>query len=405
MGANRPVCNDLCHLFNPLIRRSRGGEVALGELAFAEEPERDNSSPQASNGEDGVVLGMIRAKGVDLLAIVEAAYRFGTTEDEWLDGIAQTCRPALDDGFGLCVFQFQHQMGSPPQVLRHTKLGIPDGLAKIYGAVFRGMQPEVRVRPFTHGPCTTGSQMMGQRSEFMHNEHMKRHVHQFGMHDSVWITAAEPSGWGCGIHAGRVEIRWTTPSFRHCWARIASHLSAGLRIRRRLEERAAAANVEAVLSSEGKLLHAEGPAKQPQAVALLRRAVLDVERARGPQRRGDTVASLDAWPGLLDARWSLIDEFDRDGRRFIVARENAPRSPGPGALTQRERQVVGYAALGHDNKIIAYDLGIAHATVKVLMARAATKLGVRSRAKVVSAYLGACGSARATTKPAGVGDS
>jgi DNA-binding NarL/FixJ family response regulator len=87
----------------------------------------------------------------------------------------------------------------------------------------------------------------------------------------------------------------------------------------------------------------------------------------------------------------LLDQFESDGRRFIVARENAPRPPGPGALTLRERQVVGYAALGHDNKIIAYDLGIAHATVKVLMARAAMKLGVRSRAEVISTYLAACG--------------
>jgi two-component system, LuxR family, response regulator FixJ len=48
-------------------------------------------------------------------------------------------------------------------------------------------------------------------------------------------------------------------------------------------------------------------------------------------------------------------------------------------LTARERQVVALALNGVDNKVIAYDLGLAHSTVRVLIARAALKLGARSR--------------------------
>jgi DNA-binding CsgD family transcriptional regulator len=331
----------------------------------------------------------------DLLRIVEAAYWVDGTDAEWLERVGEACRPALDEGFGLCVFQFQHQLGSPPQILRAAKVGIPEPLAALYGEVFRRLEPGVQVRPFTHGPCTTGSQMMGQREEFRENEHMKRHVHQFGMYDSLWITAAEPSGSGCGIHSGRPEVGWVSRSFREHWARVASHLAAGVRLRRRLQSTLEPPQVEAVLEPSGKLVHAEGPATEPEAIDQLRRAVLAVEQARGPSGSSDVMTSLDSWQGLIDARWSLLDQFESDGRRFIVARENAPRPPGPAALTQRERQVLGYAAVGHDNKVIAYDLGIAHATVKVLMSRAATKLGVRSRSEVISAYLNACGSAPA----------
>jgi DNA-binding CsgD family transcriptional regulator len=327
----------------------------------------------------------------DLLAIVEAAYRVDVTDDEWLRGIAAACRPALDEGFGLCVFEFQHQMGCPPQILRASLLGIPDELAKMYGSVFKGMAPDVQVRPFTHGPCTTGSQMMGQRGEFVHNEYMQRHVHRFGMYDSVWITAAEPSGSGCGIHSGRPHVGWASRPFRERWARVASHLAAATRIRGRLRDAGALPPVEAIVATDGTLLHAEGPAQEPEARARLRRAVLDVEQARGSHARSDALSSLRGWQGLVDGRWSLLDEFESSGKRYVVARENAPRPPGPGAFTERERQVVGYAALGHDNKIIAYDLGIAHATVKVLMARAAAKLGVGSRGEVITAYLEACG--------------
>ncbi|HWL85439.1 MAG TPA: helix-turn-helix transcriptional regulator [Polyangiaceae bacterium] len=85
-----------------------------------------------------------------------------------------------------------------------------------------------------------------------------------------------------------------------------------------------------------------------------------------------------------------MDHFENDGTCYIVAKENAPAPPEVGALTLRERQILGYAALGHENKVIAYDLGIAHATVKVLMARAASKLGVRSRAELISVYREIC---------------
>jgi DNA-binding CsgD family transcriptional regulator len=339
----------------------------------------------------------------DLIEIVEAAYHVEADDDQWLAGIAAACQPVLDDGFGVCAFQFEHHMGEPPRILRRIKLGIPDELSRIYSSVFRGMDPTVQRRPFTHGPCTTGSQMMGQRAEFMDNEHMKRHVHQFGMHDSMWITAAEPSGSGCGIHAGRAEIRWASRAFRERWARIAAHLAAGARIRRRLQNVAALPPVEAVVAPDGKVLHAEGAATAPGAVERLRHAVLGVEAARSRRDPPDALERLNGWRGLVNGRWSLLDQFESDGRRFVVARENVPQPPGPGAFTTRERQVVGYAALGHDNKIIAYDLGIAHATVKVLMARAAAKLGVHSRAEVISAYLAACGNSPGAPAASAVG--
>lgn len=96
--------------------------------------------------------------------------------------------------------------------------------------------------------------------------------------------------------------------------------------------------------------------------------------------------SIDDWKGLVSGRWSLLDRFERDGRRYVVAQENMPYAPGPDALSTRETQVLGYAALGHHNKLIAYDLGISHSTVRVLMARAASKLGARSREEAVERF-------------------
>ena len=92
------------------------------------------------------------------------------------------------------------------------------------------------------------------------------------------------------------------------------------------------------------------------------------------------------WRALVDARWSLVDHFESDGKRFVLAQRNDP-SVGPLALlTPRERQVVALAAMGHANKMIGYELGISVSTAGVLLSRAARKLGAPSRAALVQAY-------------------
>ena len=60
---------------------------------------------------------------------------------------------------------------------------------------------------------------------------------------------------------------------------------------------------------------------------------------------------------------------------------------GIGRLSARERQVAELVSLGRSDKVIAYELGMAHATVRVLVARAARKLGTRTRAGLVKALL------------------
>jgi DNA-binding NarL/FixJ family response regulator len=52
-------------------------------------------------------------------------------------------------------------------------------------------------------------------------------------------------------------------------------------------------------------------------------------------------------------------------------------------LSERERQAATLAALGHGNKHIAYDLGIAMSSVSKYLERAATKLGASSRVSLI----------------------
>jgi DNA-binding NarL/FixJ family response regulator len=64
-------------------------------------------------------------------------------------------------------------------------------------------------------------------------------------------------------------------------------------------------------------------------------------------------------------------------------RLGAPRSD---VLSEREVEVLEHAVRGSTNKEIAFDLGLAASTVRVLLHRAAHKLGARGRAEAIRRF-------------------
>ncbi|MFZ5893356.1 MAG: helix-turn-helix transcriptional regulator [Myxococcota bacterium] len=271
----------------------------------------------------------------------------------------------------------------PPTILQSQHLWMPENLAAVYPRMFASLSPELRLRPFRLGPCITGSEMMNMKEDFANLPQMKDGLQKFGMFDSIWITATDPMGRGCGFHAGRKAIAWATSAEKRNWGRVAAHLSSAIRLRYRLREAEAREPLAAVFDPNGKLHDAVGEAQEAQARVMLRDAVLKIEKARGRQRLEAPEHALGEWKALVAGKWSLVDRLEHDGRRYVIARENEPHAPGPAALSEREKQVLGYAQLGHHNKLIAYELGIAQSTVRVLMSRAMSKLGVRTREELL----------------------
>jgi DNA-binding CsgD family transcriptional regulator len=172
------------------------------------------------------------------------------------------------------------------------------------------------------------------------------------------------------------------------FARIAAHLAAAYRIRRKLAGRDVdpPRDGEAVLRPDGHIEHAEGLARDRDARDALRDATLQLDRCRSSRGRRDVSACIDARTALVSARWSLLDHFESDGRRYVVAACNEPEIPTAAELSAREAQVLSYAALGQHNKLIAYNLGLSASTVRVLLHRAAAKLGAKGRTGAVEIF-------------------
>ena len=203
-----------------------------------------------------------------------------------------------------------------------------------------------------------------------------------GVRESIGFVSAD----GCGrsvVVAGvaRTPLR-LDPGARMLWQRVAVHVGAARRllgVDRSLE----ADGVESICEPDGRVVDARGLAQSSETRSRIREAVRARDRARTGGGRADPGAALHAWSGLLAGRWTLLDHFDADGRRFVVARKNDPDAPFEGGLTRRQRQVALYASLGWSNAEIGYGLGLATSTVSMHLGEALRRLRLGSRLDLI----------------------
>ncbi len=322
----------------------------------------------------------------DPIALVEAAYANVATEAEWLDGLVRASAPLLPHEKGLLAFI--HDTRDPEWVTigAVAVVGVDPMLvnALMSAPIDRGAETRAMVRIFRSVLVTTARKELPLAPPTLRGQ-FARGLEAVGLSDARVVNATDPSRMGVAFVAPTVDAgRWSAREIRS-WSRLAAHVAAGLRIlrlRRQLAMAPGDGTGEAVLRPDGHVEHAEPSARGERARSALRRSALALERARGPLRRRDPDEALTIWEGLVAGRWSLVDHFDSDGRRYLVAHRNDPDAPDLRGLTLRERQVVGYAGAGHSNKVIAYELGLTLSTVAGHLAKARAKLALPSLAAI-----------------------
>lgn len=217
-------------------------------------------------------------------------------------------------------------------------------------------------------------------------------VEDLGYEDLFAVLAVDPNGVGVEIVAPLDRVIRLTPRAQERWRMLCAHVATAYRLRTALAQEAGSQVVrthlprdaEAVLDARGfRLLDMAGLAKGRSAGEVLRDAALRVDRSRGRLRKQDPELALQTWTALVEGRWSLVDWFDSDRRRFIPAMPNPPEVRDPRGLTEQEAQVVDYVAFGEPNKLIAYRLGLSQPRVSGLVNSAIRKLGATSKADLV----------------------
>jgi DNA-binding CsgD family transcriptional regulator len=324
-----------------------------------------------------------RSKRVDLVGILEAAYRVEQAEEPWLAGVLDAARSGLDDGLGVTAYTYD---ASNVDNLRFrcavAYCEIP-GMAEVLRAGPQNPSPELVMESFRKRRTATTREMVGWEGfTALPLRFDAEHV----AYNAIGVNGLDANHVGCIIGAFWGEHRQLGARERAAWDRVSTHLSAAFRLQRALQAKEQTAPTEAVLAPSGRVLHAEEPAQDRSVRDALSGACESIERARTRKGREEGELSLSLWRSLVSERWTLMDTYERDGKRYVVARRNDVRMPQPSTLSPRERQALGFAALGDSNKLIAYELGISASTVGVLLHRAAQKLGCHSRAELLQRF-------------------
>ncbi len=319
------------------------------------------------------------------ITLVESAYSLESSERSWLGGIAGAARRTFRDNVGAYALTYDAsdvedckfgaialsgiELPRLQRLLRHE-------MAQAYRRAPAVVEAVFRKTPY--GPSALlplSGEVAAARDKLM----------RMSGGDILGLNGVNVDGRG--LHVGvLVPARVARRANRDVLARMSSHLAAAFRLRARLTRADPMSQGEAILDAGGRVVHATGTAKLREARAALASAAATIDRLRGAIGKRDPERALDRWRALVDARWSLVDHFERDGKRYVIAHRNDPAIAPFALLSRRERQVVAIASLGHANKMIGYELGISASTVSVLLGRAARKLGVQSRAALVDAY-------------------
>lgn len=325
------------------------------------------------------------AKQAAILDCLAASYRLELDGAEYVRHVAESAAPLLDRGFGVIAYTYDARDPERPTIdhFATSKRFDPSWLQPYYAAVeaagHNGPPYPTGFSAWQHLLCGQASAITGMRP------YLPLFAHIGGSRDTFAVNALDASGQGLWLGAQLPSTRKVSAERVTLLSRFAAHLTAALRLRRNAGgEKPAAA---AILAPSGALLHAEPGGGGVEAREDLRRATLAFDRARTKKTRDDVELATRQWRPLVVSRWSLLDDFDSDGRRFVLAVENGPPTRAPRKdLSEREHQIMTQAHLGHTDKVIAYELGLAVSTVRVLLHRATRKLGAATRREALARF-------------------
>lgn len=326
----------------------------------------------------------------DVVRAVEVCYATAVDDGGWLDGLLETLRPHGAPGIlaeiwgigqdGVRIIESEAQSGS----IHARELGeVVRLVGALPGAARRALFAPTPPVEYSLNRIARASPELAAQVRSVYRRHR--------IDDLVAILASEPDARTVIVAAAAPEGTPPLPARTlHQLALFSAHLSSGLRLRTTLfgssYETMGHARTDAVLDRGGRVLDAFGPAQPKRARESLADAVRRMDRARGALRRTDPDEALALWRGLVDGIWSLVDRCDSDGKHYVLARRNEPGVGDPKALTQRERSVAAFAAMGHQDKFIAYLLGISAGTVSEHLKSARCKLGLASRAELIRVF-------------------
>ena len=314
----------------------------------------------------------------DYVALIESAYDLASDDRSWLSTLAHVAFPILDRGSGVSSFFWDLSEAGKYRVRDATFVGCAPELHVGFRAGAARLTLRQARDMYVQGhPCKViDNSVQYPRAYAAYNAHLP----SVGF---LVLSSAGFDGKGCSIAAPLATETPLAPALARALDQVARHIAAGMRLRRALRGASTEPAPDAVLDSRGRLLHSE-----PQVAAQRERGgIVDAARRLLESRRvrrSRPEQAVELWRGLVLGRWSLVDHKDSDGKRFLLARQNAPVVREPAALSAEERRAAALFSLLGSVKLVAYELGLAPSTISQALKSASRKLGCRNRAELAA---------------------
>jgi DNA-binding NarL/FixJ family response regulator len=322
----------------------------------------------------------LKRKPADWISLIEAGYSLDGTERQWLDNLSD-CADRLA---GLRYAGIVRYTASTHQLtLRETPSAI-EFLGKLFEASLDEQTTDLLYRQ-GHIILTASNSIVPASVMRL----LEKTVSPFlGSTPDIFSVICQTGASECVTLSTLLkERRDPTALERKRWPQVAAHIGAGLRLRNKLRNLSPdTLPIEAVLDSQGRMHDGQGSATHKDSRENLREAVLRIEQARTLAGRSEPDIALDNWEALVEGRWSLVDRFDSDGKRYVIAVINDQAHPDPRGLTSRERQVAELVGLARSTKQISYSLGITNSAVTNSTSRIQEKLSLTSQVELASFF-------------------
>jgi DNA-binding CsgD family transcriptional regulator len=314
--------------------------------------------------------------GAALRQAILSCYRLDLDERAWTEGLTKSFEPLVGHGKGVGAWRF-----SPGQwTTKELPVGVSPEIGHSMWNVATGFTPEEMTQVFLGDRVAGAAHRLRLRGGLDEHRGVGRFVRPLGIKDYHALSVIDGGGFGIAVAGASADVVGLSRLARSRLERVASHLLAGLRLRHTLT------SDEAVLTPDGKTVHAEGPATELEAREALRAAVVAWDHAHSRKATKDEDAAVDAWTALVSGRWSVVERFEADGRRFLVARRNQPNALDTTALSGLESHALLLRAQGLPYKAVAYELGLSTPRVHRLVQAARSKLGVRDDVELVRLF-------------------
>jgi DNA-binding CsgD family transcriptional regulator len=204
-----------------------------------------------------------------------------------------------------------------------------------------------------------------------------------GIVDAVQMVIPHPTSHSFLLFTARHHNQRVVPEqAKQRWINLQAHIGAVYDLRQRLRDNSFDEAGVVWFDTSGNCV-AEGPAVYDDIRERLRDAVL----AREAARKADTVSKrVDLeryWANVISGRWAILDHFDTDGKRFVIALPVSKYGNRLRGMSNRELETLRMLGEGMSNKAIAAALFVSESAISTHLGNVYQKLGIHDRVTVV----------------------